>query len=282
MRPDVSLEHLLDRVTLVRGSGSRRHGQLCIMSLTALLAGERHTDAPNTASIFIRRFAIAINDSLPQQERQCLKLFAPRMIGTNDNFDGDRARLLLSILTSEVVPALRAEDADYWRKMGNELLNAVAVSEELINTTLRRAREGIIGRNFVEVADCASNLLITYANAARTDAIRARCWSRAIDILDRLCSVGNEIRATSLTPQRVVAAHRTLSKSNLLQQMDLRLEKFAASIAGGLGTAVTPMFRLVAKTSLSANSAAQATMTSRISHQPRHQRSSSKSIDVAV
>src|SRR5260370_36562246 len=102
-----SMEHVFGRVQLVRGKGERRRGRLCIMSFVALLAGERHTDAPVTASPFIRHFAIALNDAMPEAERQRLKLFAPRIVGTNDGLDRDRARLVKRMLAAELGPQLR-------------------------------------------------------------------------------------------------------------------------------------------------------------------------------
>ena len=44
------LERLCERVTLVNSIGSRRRDELCVMSFVALLAGERHTDHPASAS----------------------------------------------------------------------------------------------------------------------------------------------------------------------------------------------------------------------------------------
>ena len=54
---DLELQRLYDRVRLVRGKGDRRAGTLCIMTFVALLAGERHTDAPSTASPVLRALA---------------------------------------------------------------------------------------------------------------------------------------------------------------------------------------------------------------------------------
>jgi hypothetical protein len=219
MREDASLEHLLERVTLVRGAGDRGDGRLCVMSLAALIAGERHTDAPHAVSPLIRRFAIAINDGLPDADRQRLKLFAPRMVGTNDAHDKDRARLILSILTSEIVPALKAEDADHWATASGDTHDPSAALDDLIGRTLQQARKAVVGKHVGEIADCASSLLTTCAKSAPSTAIRARCWSRSIDLLDRICSVGDENRP-SLAPEQFAAAHRTLDKRGVFQRID--------------------------------------------------------------
>jgi len=96
MSVNLEAERLYDQVELVRGTGSRNRGQLCIMSFVAYLAGERHTDHPRTASPFIRKFAIPLNDGVPTALCQDLKPFAPRIIGTNDGHDLKRAAVMIS------------------------------------------------------------------------------------------------------------------------------------------------------------------------------------------
>lgn len=261
MREDASLEHLLERVTLVKGAGERGHGQLCVMSLAALIAGERHSDHPHAVSPLIRRFAIAINDALPDAERQRLKLFAPRMVGTDDMHDKDRARLLLSILTGEIVPALRAEDAKYWLAAPGDVHDPTAALEDLVGRTLQQARKAVIGKNVGEVADCTSSLLVTCAKAAPNEAIRQRCWSRAIDLFDRLCSVKDENRLVMI-PERVAAAHRTLDKSGLLKRIDMWMANMATSLARRF-RAIAGRTRLVAGRPMPASdSSAQGTRDS--------------------
>ena len=87
MTVDERMEQVYQQIELVRGVGDRRRAKLCIMSFVALLAGESHTDSPDTASAVLRRFAITINDEMPADMRQRLKPFAPRIIGTRDQWD---------------------------------------------------------------------------------------------------------------------------------------------------------------------------------------------------
>jgi len=94
MEVDRRLEELCERITLIDGVGSRRRGELCVMSFVALLGGERHTDHPASASPLIRNLAIPVNDAMPQDLRQRLKPFAARIVGTNDGRDPARAELL--------------------------------------------------------------------------------------------------------------------------------------------------------------------------------------------
>lgn len=112
MTVDTSLESLYQQVELVRGAGDRRLGQLCVMSFVAFLAGEGHSDKPATASILIRRFAMTINDEMPDHLRQRLKPFAPRIFGTCDGKDPARARFLIEVARSELLPHIAAEFDD--------------------------------------------------------------------------------------------------------------------------------------------------------------------------
>ena len=112
MSVDKQLEALYAKVELVRGVGKPRRGQLCIMSLVAFLAGERHSDHPHTASPAIRRFAVTVNDQMPDHLRGRLKPFAPAIIGTRDELDCLRAEMLIAAVFEEVLPHMRADFGD--------------------------------------------------------------------------------------------------------------------------------------------------------------------------
>jgi hypothetical protein len=105
---DLPLQRVFDRVELVSGAGDPEAGKLCVMSLVACLAGERHTDHPVCASPLIRAFAIPINDHMPHEVRQRLKPFAPRILGTNDRLDRERVEVLRRALAAEIFPYVSA------------------------------------------------------------------------------------------------------------------------------------------------------------------------------
>src|SRR5215213_6653429 len=106
MDVDRRLERLCERLTLVEGEGNPRHGELCLMSFVALLAGERHTDHPASASPLIRNLAIPVNDAMPRDVRQRLKPFAARIVGTDDGCDRERVEVLRQILAREILPRI--------------------------------------------------------------------------------------------------------------------------------------------------------------------------------
>jgi hypothetical protein len=56
----------------------------------------------------IRALAITLNDNMPPGVRERLKPFAPRIVGTNDRWDDERAKLLLIALAEEIRPRLVA------------------------------------------------------------------------------------------------------------------------------------------------------------------------------
>ncbi|MBN9510491.1 MAG: hypothetical protein J0I21_15425 [Alphaproteobacteria bacterium] len=194
MTTDLELHHLYDRVRLVRGKGNRRSGGLCVMTFVALLAGERHSDAPATASLVVRAFAVSLNDAMPDAERQRLKVFAPRIVGTADGFDAGRAGMVRRVMQQEVLPRICGDlqahvPLSSAQHSSRDAPTSHAVKELLRGFTAAAAAEDT-PRNQREVALLASRLLSACAEAATTSAARAWYWAQAINLLDRLCDVG--------------------------------------------------------------------------------------------
>ncbi|WP_439628652.1 hypothetical protein [Shinella sp.] len=69
---------------------------LCAMELTALLAGEQQRDHPRCASQILAAYVRHLNDNMPDNERQRLVAFAPRLIGTAapDDVELERSEFL--------------------------------------------------------------------------------------------------------------------------------------------------------------------------------------------
>jgi hypothetical protein len=220
MLEDPRLERIYEGVELVGGGvGNPTARTMCIMSFVACLAGEGRTDAPLTASPVIRSFAIVVNDRMPPDVRRRLKPFAPRIIGTNDGLDEIRAEVLRRALTAEILPKVLGEH----RK-----------------PTSTRRRRGVFGRAWVELLkgslrrrivdlldeaayDHRPGLGIDFAHGAgqmislcaleATTADDEGWYWKAIEVLDRLCSVGAEGRVPRVRPdrlewlERILAAH---------------------------------------------------------------------------
>jgi hypothetical protein len=96
----------------------------CAMEWVAYLAGEPHTDQPVCVSAMLKPFCISLNDNLPDDQRQRLRPYLARTIGTvGDGLDSKRRWMCADWLIREytpaflsLVPALQA-DADALRSL---------------------------------------------------------------------------------------------------------------------------------------------------------------------
>jgi hypothetical protein len=79
----------------------------CAMEWVAHLAGEPHSDAPRAVSPVVAAFARALNDALGDADRQRLRPYLARSIGTaGDGRDAERARECSEWLARECAPAM--------------------------------------------------------------------------------------------------------------------------------------------------------------------------------
>jgi len=198
---DVAAERLMERIRLIRAVGDPALDRACIMSFVALLAGEFFTDRPKTASQVIRKFVIPLNDRIDDDQRQRLKPFAPRIIGTNDGHDAARAGLIFLAVLDDIVPAAMADGLIRIDTAGVGSSETSVPTEPLeqrrIHRNLANVIDGFHGQRFDMMAKEAGHLVA--ALAERTDDPARRCWyvDRAIDLLDRLCDVGGDDRAAA-------------------------------------------------------------------------------------
>lgn len=177
MNVNERMERLYESVELVRGAGDRRKRRLCIMSFVALLAGEEHTDDPKTASRVIRRYGIVVNDEMPADLRQRLKPFAPRILGTRDRHDRERARLLLEAWQTEILPRLAA---DFGQTVG--------AADEATRLLLSSNIAPVEATACKAIASSVARLISHFA-ATVAPPKREWYWLKAIELLDRLCDV---------------------------------------------------------------------------------------------
>ncbi len=228
MSADVQLERLYERIKLVAGPGRPSRGLLCIMSFVTYLLGETHGDRPLTASMVIRSFAIQLNDCVPDEWRQELKPFAPRIIGTNDGQERARGRLIYAAVMDEVLPKASAE-------FGRDFEGHITDTDTLpfvtpyhrgvvLNpcTAVTRLTRGIsdayVRQDYPLLGVFAGNLLgILACHAPRADS-RRWYWMKAIDLLDRLCDVGAEGRVPAIALDRVERMQRHLDRQLLARQ----------------------------------------------------------------
>jgi hypothetical protein len=96
----------LDAITLHKSSHLTFTEGHCAPEVVAWLAGEDHTDAPRCASPVLRTFMIELNDQWGCEQRQKLRPYLPRMVGTaGDGQDEARSYLALDWLIRVFTPA---------------------------------------------------------------------------------------------------------------------------------------------------------------------------------
>lgn len=260
MTKSVSMEHVFERVKLVRGKGERRKGRLCIMSFVALLSGEGHTDAPSTASPFIRHFAIAINDAMPDVERQRLKLFAPRIVGTNDGLDAKRVRVMHEVFVGEVVPQLCEDLAAEWlparldRDWAAYFASGDKSPQEFVCAFISDACRAEPGRETNHVAAVAAKLLSSCATSAPASTDDGWYWSKAIDLLDRLCDVGPAKLPSCVADEQVARASNILDHTGMFEMVSLVIAEVVRRNTYRLTAPIAPWLKRIPARHSSASS----------------------------
>lgn len=217
--PDFEAQRLYDSVDLVSRVGDRSRQELCVMSLVALMAGERHSDRPDCACPVITAYAIKLNDALDDATRQRLKPFAPRIIGTRDGYAEERARFIVGKILRDVVPrmidkrnaapaalngALRLGSGEQPRIAARRLsaiVRSAARSGALSQTRsadLRYLLRAFGRESHALVGTAAVVLLANAARLSRNPDDAHWFWNYATDLLDRACDVGiSGVRSTA-------------------------------------------------------------------------------------
>jgi len=169
----------LDQLTLQSGSHQTREDGVCIMEAVAWLAGETHTDRPQCASSIITNYAMDLNDTWNDTQRQKLIPYIPKIINTKDEHDNERGLLAIDWLIRTYTPT--------WLK----LANLTEQAEDLENqppitdwSALPALREGPIA---TAKKDASA------AGAAAREVLEptvSELQESALELLDRMCHVG--------------------------------------------------------------------------------------------
>lgn len=102
----------IERIQLDSGSHQPPTGPddiaCCVMEAVSYVAGEPWTDHPKCASPILTSFLIAWNDRLDDQDRQILKPYIPRLVGTNTGQADETTRryMLTDWVVHEAMPGL--------------------------------------------------------------------------------------------------------------------------------------------------------------------------------
>lgn len=86
------MSELAEIVRLQKGRHRRPEDGVCAMELVAWMAGESHTDHPQSVSPVVAAFSRCFNDALDSAHRQRLGLLTTQMIGTHGTRDVEVVR----------------------------------------------------------------------------------------------------------------------------------------------------------------------------------------------
>ncbi len=159
----------LDTFRLERGS-HLPDGAACVMEAVAYLAGEPWSDHPICASPIITSFLISWNDSMNDSDRQMLKPYIPRLVGTRTNKADEtvRAWMLTDWLARECAPA-------FFRCAGlTERAEMLAALAPLTSTATARKAQPTL-----DAARKDSAAARVAAGDAAWDAARGAAWDAA-------------------------------------------------------------------------------------------------------
>lgn len=207
----------LDRFDLVTGSGDRQDSELCVMSLVALMSGDRHTDRPATACPVIAAFVIKINDAIDCDTRQDLKPLAYRILGTNDGLGRDRAWLLARECVNDVFARILENLGAPGNVVANLPRMPLRVNTDFDIKGLSRELQGV-GRSYgVErsrlfdlryllralhsghdelVASAAAVMMVDSARLIDAPVAQNIYWNKAVDMFSQLCDIGESAQSS--------------------------------------------------------------------------------------
>ncbi|MGH2465417.1 MAG: hypothetical protein ACRDGI_08150, partial [Candidatus Limnocylindrales bacterium] len=86
----------LDTIVLAKGAHTAKNPEACVMEWVAIFAGEKKTDHPKCTSPVLTAFAIAWNDASSDEDRQALRPYIPRLVGTSGDHAADQVRAWLA------------------------------------------------------------------------------------------------------------------------------------------------------------------------------------------
>jgi hypothetical protein len=168
-----------DQYWLSKGSHPTPDAGRCAMEWVAFLAGEPHTDQPVCVSDVLKRFCIDFNDALDDENRQKLRPYLARTIGTaGDGQDRRRAFMCLDWIVRTYTPAWLSlagldDDARALRQLP-EIVDIDAAWHAAPFTSGARQRA-------VAAGDAAWDAAGDAARTAARDAARTAAWDAAGD-----------------------------------------------------------------------------------------------------
>jgi len=98
----------IENLVLTKGSHKTSDDGMCVMEAVAYFNNEPHSDKPQCACPVLTSYLIVLNDDMNNEERQALKPYILRLIGTRDENSKKRMDILLHHTIVKIIPyALR-------------------------------------------------------------------------------------------------------------------------------------------------------------------------------
>jgi hypothetical protein len=194
--------HMLDLDTLILAHGAHKEREqgLCLMEAVAYFAGLPHSDHPKCSSPALTEFGIRINDSMNESERQRLKPFIPRLVGTNDQTkERTRYRILCWAAVTEFAPAalrlVKDEKCEAFAKRLEGLPRYDWQAAKRIGYEARDCAQEV--RRVLWDAYAAAGAYATAAAATATAAAATATAARAADAADAYAYAAADAAATT-------------------------------------------------------------------------------------
>jgi len=177
---------------LSHGSHTTGDEGRCAMEWVSYLAGEKHSDSPACVSAVLTRYCIRLNDRLDDVNRQRLRPYLARTIGTRgDGMDGERLRLCTEYLLHDSLPhwaalAGREDIAQMLRAMPDttsslELRNVLRLVRDEMWEERRRATDRLAEKIRAELVKRGWPAAAAAAAAATAAATAAAAAAAAAD-----------------------------------------------------------------------------------------------------
>ena len=196
----------LDKIVLKRGAHDPPDNGIvdaCVMEVVSYVAGEPWSDSPQCASGVIGAFLRSWNDALPDGDRQRLKPYVTKLIGTAASREVELKRSWMAL------DWLARAQAVSWLKLAKlqEHADAVAALEEITGPesarkaqpTLKAARDAAAAASRAAARaaawDAAGDAAGAAAWAAASKALAptvSELQESAFELLDRMIAVGSD------------------------------------------------------------------------------------------
>ncbi len=176
---------------LCRGSTDHpRHGACLYDAANWILYGTVGDDPPSACPV-IRAYAFRLNDLLPDEQRQRLKMFILRVIDNRDpEHEPARAAYLVQQVNKVIVPLARRAAQRKGKRDYDAMTFASIATAQIAAARTALAQAGAGAADWQDVAEFAANAVDAAPTAVATARARRRINDAAIEILDGVLEIG--------------------------------------------------------------------------------------------